>query len=156
MVALAVPLLGSLSACAAELPSTAFAPAPAPTMAPEQSVGEACALSGAEVDRIVAQAEHDIATGLEDAAAALVQGQTPSFAFLALSVDESLDSVRRGITNGEVAAALGRLSDGFSGFGAIAQPESVLGVPGFLGDVKAQLLTLTEASDALQKLCTKP
>ena len=149
----AVPLLASVSACAAEPTEQASVPYKAPTMAPEQSVTEACGLSRDEVDRLVVQTEETVKAGLEGAGQELLRGEMPSFGFLTESLSGTFELTQASITNPEVSAALGRITDGFTGFGAIEQPSSILGVPAYLAKLNGQLTALTEAGRDLRTLC---
>ncbi|MGK0740949.1 hypothetical protein ACSHWG_03595 [Leucobacter sp. Z1108] len=149
----AVSLVASASACAAEPAAQEAAPYKAPTMAPEQSVSEACGLSRDEVDRLVVMAEESVKAGLEEAGKDLLRGEMPSFGFLTQSLSGSFELTQETITNSEVSAAIGRITDGFTGFQDIEQPGSILGVPAYLAALNGQLAALTEAGQDLRTLC---
>lgn len=149
----AVSLVVSVSACAAEPSEPTAAPYKAPTMAPEQSVSEACGLSRDDVDRLVVQTEETVKAGLEEAGQELLRGEMPSFVFLTQSLDGALQLSQESVTNPEVSAALGRITDSFTGFGAIEQPGSILGVPAYLAALNGQLAALTAAGQDLRTLC---
>ncbi|MBU3994687.1 MAG: hypothetical protein KKF42_02750 [Actinobacteria bacterium] len=149
----AVSLVASVSACAAEPAEQDAAPYKAPTMAPEQSVSEACGLSRDEVDRLVLTTEKTVKVGLEEAGQDLLRGEMPSFGFLTQSLSGSFELTQENITNSEVSAALGRITDGFTGFEHIEQPGSILGVPAYLAALNGQLTALTEAGQDLRTLC---
>lgn len=147
----AVLAVTGLAACAS--PVAESAPVKAPTMAPEQSIGEACGLAQTVVDQLVIDTESRVRDGLEEAGQQALQGRMPSFEFLAPTLDGTLDSLQTSVTNAEVSAALGRISDGFTGFGSIEQPGSILSVPAYLGSLQAQLGALSDAGAELRTLC---
>ena len=149
LLAVAV-LAGMLTACAAE-PALTFT---APTMAPEQSLIDACSVSGAQVEQLTDETRQQIQLGIEDAAAKLANGETPSFDVLTGPLEGALSEIEAQVTNSEVLAAVGAVRDAMQGFKDITPPDSALGVPGYLADLGSQLNTLTEASKQLQTLCS--
>lgn len=150
----AMSLVASVSACAAEPTEQSAAPYKAPTMAPEQSVSEACGLTRDDVDRLVVTTEEAVRAGLEEAGQELLRGEMPSFGFLTQSLSGSFDLSQSGITNPEVTAALGRVTDGLTGFQDIEHPGSILGVPAYLAALNGQLSALSDAGQDLRALCT--
>lgn len=140
-----------LSACS--VAPTEASPVKPPTMAPEQSLGEACGVSQAAVDELVADAESQLRAGLETAGQEFLRGRMPDFAFLGVTLDSSFMSLHDQITNAEVSAALGRVADAISGVGELEQPSSLLSVPAYLAGLKTQLGLLTQASNDLHELC---
>lgn len=147
----AVLAVAGLAGCAA--PVAEAAPVKAPTMAPEQSIGEACNLAQTVVDQLVLDTESRVREGLEEAGNQMLQGRMPSFDFLAPTLDGTLDSLQTSVTNAEVSAALGRIGDGLTGFGGIEQPGSILSVPAYLTSLHAQLGALSDAGAELRTLC---
>ena len=67
-----VGALGGLASCAAE-PTLRII---SPTMAPDQTIAEACELSGEEIDQVTVKTEQQIKEGLSQAAAAKLMGVT--------------------------------------------------------------------------------
>lgn len=122
-------------------------------MAPEQTLSEACALTGDEVDQLTIDIERQIKQGIEQAATDLASGTMPSFDFLSMSVDGTLVEIEDKITNTEVHGAVEDVRGALQGFPEIPQPDSLLGVPGFLGSLGSQLNELLDASNALRSLC---
>lgn len=147
----AIVLTGAVTACAAELPLGITAP----TMAPDQSVSEACAISGEEVDRITREAESQIRQGIEQASSDLASGKTPSFEFLSESIDQTVAEVEQQITNSEVLASLGEMRTVLQGFGEIAPPDSLLDAPGYIASLGGQLSKLSTVGRDLQRLCAE-
>lgn len=144
-------LLGGLTACTAEPALQRVAP----TMAPDQSVSEACAISGDEVDRITRETEEQIRQGVEQAGADLAAGRVPSFDFLATPVDEALAEVSAQISNLEVLDAIENVRTELRGFSEIERPESLLSTPGYVAALGAQLNELAQAGRTLQSLCVQ-
>ena len=142
-------LASSLMACASE-PELKFV---APTMAPEQTLIEACAISGAEVDRLAREAEKQISEGLAQAGAELSNGEIPSVEALSGSLDDTLAEVEGQITNSEVLASVTQVREAMQGFQDIAKPESALGVPGYIASLGSQLNELANAGKQLQTIC---
>ncbi len=142
-------LAGMLTACAAE-PALTFT---APTMAPEQSLIDACSVSGAQVEQLTQATEQQVRQGIEDAAAKLASGEIPSVEVLTGPLESALSEIEAQVTNSEVLAAVGEVRAAMQGFQDITVPESALGVPGYLADLGAQVNALAEASKALQTLC---
>ncbi len=148
LLAVAVAL-STLTACASE-PEPRFI---APTMAPDQSVAEACAVSGAEIDRITRQTEEQLRAGIEQAGADLAAGRVPSFEFLATPIDDAVAQVERQITNSEVLDAINEVREALQGFGDIERPDTLLGTPGYVGALTSQLNKLAQAGSRLQSIC---
>lgn len=142
-------LAGMLTACAAE-PALTFT---APTMAPEQSLIDACSVSGAQVDQLTAETEQQIRQGIEDAASKLASGEMPSVEVFTGPLEGALSEIEAQVTNSEVLAAVGAVREAMRGFQDITPPDSALGVPGYLADLGSQVNALTEASKQLQTLC---
>src|SRR5690606_29240709 len=95
-------LASSLMACAAE-PEIKFV---SPTMAPEQSLIEAGAISGEEVDRLTHEAEQQIRGSWEQAGAELASGQIPSVDALTGTLNDTLAEVEGQISNAEVLESI--------------------------------------------------
>jgi len=151
--AVASVVLGSaiaigLTACAsAELP---LDPSTRPTMAPEQSSAEACAVSQAKVDALVAEVRKQLATAGKTVAA----GKTPDLSALVGSLDGSMATIIDEVSNTEVLSALTRMRAEFDGLGEISPPDSILGMPGYLAELGTQFGKVTEAGSELQELCS--
>ncbi|MBO1902953.1 hypothetical protein J4H92_13475 [Leucobacter weissii] len=147
----AIILMLVLSACAPEAdPAVTTNP---PTMAPEQSVEEACAISRAEIERVAGEAEEDIRTGVEQAGEDLLAGKTPSFDFLAPSVGDALGSIEEQVTNDQVRQLIEELQDALSGFAEIETPATLLETPEYLGALNEQLKVLSSTDRELRLLC---
>lgn len=144
-----VGALGGLASCAAE-PALRII---SPTMAPDQTIAEACELSGEEVDQVTVETEQQIKEGLSQAAADLASGQAPSFDFLSESVAGTVADLQQGVTNPELQASLDEVRAALEGFSEIPQPDSALAVPGYLSSLNEQLDALVQAGDALKQLC---
>lgn len=142
-------LASSLAACAAE-PELGFT---SPTMAPEQSLIEACAISGDEVDRLTADAQQQISSEMELAASELASGNLPSLDALSGTLDDTLAEIEGQLSNSEVLAAVGNVRTAMQGFADIQQPESALGLPAYLASLGSQLSDLAQAGKQLQALC---
>ena len=142
-------LAGTLTACAAE-PALTFT---APTMAPEQSLIDACSVSGAQVEQLTQETEQQIRKGIEDATAQLASGQMPSVEVLTGPLEGALAEIEAQVTNSEVLAAVGEVRAAMQGFQDITPPESAIGVPGYLAELGAQVNELAQASKQLQTLC---
>lgn len=142
-------LAASLCGCAARAVPE-FSP---PTMAPEQSLSEACGISGEAVDRLTLEVEQQIHDGLAQAGRDITAGLLPNFDFLAEAADTTLTEVEQQISNTEVLDALGEVRQALQGFGEIKKPESLLGAAGYLGALNAQLGELMESGKRLQHLC---
>lgn len=149
----AVTLTATLASCASETSADAGAGYKPPTMAPEQTVAEACGVSREEVDQLVAEVEASVGAGVEQAGQDLLNGEMPSLDFMNVPVESTLDRVQRHITNSEVSGALERVSASISGFGEITQPGSLLEVPAYIGNLHGQLSALNEAGTELKELC---
>lgn len=146
--ALAVAAIAaSLVACAAE-PEPGPMSSP-PTMAPEQSVSEACGLSQTEVDALLDEAKAQ----LDQAGESLSAGQMPDLAAFAETLKSTVESVADDVTNPEVLDALENVRTEAEGFSEIETPGSLLEVPGYLGSLGTQLGDLQTAGKQLQQLC---
>lgn len=144
-------LASSLFACAAE-PEMPFV---SPTMAPpEQSLSDACAISGDEVDRLTVEAEQQIRDELAKAASELANGQAPSIQALSGSLDSTLAEIEAQISNTEVLDAIAKLREELQAFDTIKAPDSALGIPGYLSSLSTQLNEVVTAGKSLQSLCT--
>jgi len=146
-IALAAALTAGLGACAQE--QAPLPPASRPTMAPEQTTGEACAASTAEVDSLVSELQQSIGRAGE----AVASGETPDFGGLVDRFQNSLGRLAAEVSNTEVLAALDELRSELDGFDGIAPPDSILGMPDYLGSLGGQLGELQEAGRRLQTLC---
>lgn len=142
-----------LSACATEQPVAAVDQLQQPTMAPEQSISEACIISNTAVDDLVVRAESQITDGLANAKADALQNTWPSFDFLHLDAGEALTTVRETVINPKVSAAIDRVFVQLDGFSAIEQPETPLGVPAYLTSLATQVSQLSKAGTDLAQLC---
>jgi len=140
-------LLASLTGCAPE--PVAEPASPPPTMAPEQSVAEACGVSSDEIDAIVS----DVRQQIEDASSVALSGEVPDLGGIGASVGDSLSRVSEGVINPEVSAALDEVRAELDGFGEIQMPESLLEAPAYIADLTAQLSDLQAAGKKLQQLC---
>jgi len=143
----AMGLSAGLASCAA-----ASAPAPVtnpPTMAPEQSVSEACAVSRAEVDAIT----KDVKDRIDQASKAVAAGETPDFTGVFEAVSGALDRVSESVTNPEVLAALQRVQAEVLKLGEAKAPGSLLETPKYLSQVTGQLAKVQSAGESLQRLC---
>lgn len=145
-----VALAGALTACGTETMALDYVP---PTMAPKQTVDEACLLVGEEVDRITLETEQQIKRGIDQAAADLAEGKMPSLDFVSTSVDGVLAEVQEQVANSEVAAAVTEVRGSLQAFSEIAKPDTLLGVPGYISAFTADLTDLIEAGNRLQGLC---
>lgn len=150
--AVALTVVAAVSA----LTACSFTPAPAvvsnpPTMAPEQSVSEACAISRAEVDATTQEVKDRIDQAGKDIAA----GKAPDLGGIADTVGGALDRVAEGVTNPEVLEALDRVRSEISELGEIEAPDSLMDAPNYLGELTSHLSDLQAAGTALQELCTE-
>lgn len=143
-------LASSLTACAAE-PALKFV---APTMAPEQSLVDACSVSGVELERLTAETEQQIRQGIEEAGAQLTNGELPSIDILSGPLNDALAEIEAQVSNSEILAAVGEVRVAMQGFQYIEKPESAIGVPGYLAALGSQASELARASSELQSLCT--
>lgn len=139
----------SVTACAAE-PEISFAP---PTMAPEQSVIEACAISGDQINQLTVEAEQQIRQGIEQAGTDLSSGKLPKIELFSETFDSTLAELEAQISNYEVVAAIDDVRTAASGFSDIQAPDSLLGAPGYVTALVKQSTELADAGKALQKLC---
>lgn len=137
-------------ACAAE-PELKFV---APTMAPEQTLIEACEVSGEEVDRLTLDAEQQIRNRLEQTGAELASGQVPSVDALSETLDDTFAEIEAQISNSEVLASVAQVRESMRGFQDITKPESALGVPAYVASLGSQLNELAKAGKQLQTLCS--
>lgn len=143
----AAAILASLVSCASE---QALEPvSPPPTMAPEQSVAEACEASRAEVDAIV----HDAKQRVEDAGTAVVSGELPDLSGIVPSLTTALDRVSGSVTHPDVSAAINSLQAEIDGFGSISAPDDLAGLPAYLSALGAQAADLQAAGARFQELC---
>ncbi len=140
----------SVTACAAE-PELHFT---SPTMAPEQTILEACAISGDEINRLTAEAEQQIRAGIEQAGADLASGQLPKIDVFSDTFDSTLAEIEAQISNAEVVAAIDNVRAAAQGFGEIQAPDSMLGAPGYITSLVKQSGELAQAGKDLQALCT--
>lgn len=152
LAAAAVALAAALTACASEaLPE--FSP---PTMAPDQNIAEACLISGDEVDRLTLQVEQEVRASLETAWQDVSAGKLPDFTFvseLSTSIGTALAEVEQHVNNEEVRTSLAEVRAAVQGFADIEAPRSLLGTPGYLAALTAQLSELQTAGSTLQQLC---
>ncbi|MCA0378517.1 MAG: hypothetical protein LCH36_03615 [Actinobacteria bacterium] len=142
-------LAGMLTACSAE-PLPTFT---APTMAPEQSLSDACSVSGVDVQQLMNSTEQQLQLGIADAAAKFASGEEFSLQSLTGPLEAALTDLESQVTNSELLASIGEVRQALSGFQDISQPENALGVPGYLADLGTQLNELTQAGERLQALC---
>lgn len=146
----AAAIVSSLMACSAE-PELKFV---SPTMAPVQTIVEACAITGEEVDRLTLETEQRFRDALDQARADIAAGQMPSTDALSGTLGETLTEIEKQISNAEVLTAITQLREAAQGFRDIAQPESALAVPGYLGSLGSQLNELAQAGKQLKTLCS--
>lgn len=144
----ATALAASLTGCATD--TVTVLTSPPPTMAPEQSVSDACGVSRDEVDAIVNEARQQI----EAAAGTLASGELPDLSGLSVSASESFERIVADVSNPEVVTALDDVRAAIDGFGEVAAPESLLAVPGYLTGLGTQLSELQTAGAQLQQLCS--
>lgn len=149
-VGVALLLAGGLTGCAGQSISLDYTP---PTMAPLQSIDEACQLTGDEVNRLTIDAEQKIKQGIDQAASDIAAGKMPSLDFSFSTVDEALAEVQAEVDNPEVASALLDLRASLQGIGEIGAPESALAVPGYIATLTSQMQSLVSAGTELQNLC---
>lgn len=144
-------LLGTLVACAAPA-APKYIP---PTMAPQQSVEEACGIAGAEVDRVTTETEDQVRASLEAAATDLSAGKMPSLKSfsVSVSVDDTLAEIEAQVVNPEVLTSVVGVRESLAEFGAIEGPDTLLGVPEYLSSMAAQVNQLVGASNDLRALC---
>lgn len=145
-------LLACLAACAAQ-PTLNIT---MPTMAPDQSLAEACAISGEEVDRITREVETQIQSAIDQAGSEISAGNLPSFELFAEPIDTAIAEIEVQITNPDVLDAIGELRTSVQGFADIERPESALGYPGYLSELGSQMNKLASAGEQLQSLCITP
>lgn len=148
----ALTVVASLVACAPE-PGAAEAEAKLPTMAPEQTVAEACTASGAQLTKLLTDAESSITAGLTKAGQEVLQGKVPSFDFLPQSLGDTLDQVQQQVTNTEVSNAIGDAVDAITQLRSTQLPTSLTEVAPTISSLKSGLSQLTEAGSTLQQLC---
>lgn len=143
----AVALVLGCTACAAE--PAEIAPGDRPTLAPEQTTGEACASSKAEVDSLVTGMKRQVKQAGKDVAA----GKVPDIGSIVAQLQASAGALTENVSNPEVLAALEGVRTEVDGFAEITAPDTLLGMPGYLGSLGAQLGRLQEASKKLAALC---
>lgn len=146
-IAVSSLLLAGLTGCSAE--AFELAPGDRPTMAPEQAPGDACAQATAEVKALVGGMKKKFEAAGKRAAA----GESPDFAAIAGELEAGLDEIAGRVGNGEVRAAVEKVREQVVGLGEIDPPDSILGMPGYLGDLGAQLGKVQKAAKSLQALC---
>lgn len=146
-IALAAVLTAGLGACAQE--PAQLPPANRPTMAPEQTAGEACAVSKTEVDALVS----DLQQRIRSAGESVASGEMPDFDGIVAQLQDSLGRISAEVSNPEVLDALESVRSELGGFDGIAPPDSIVGMPGYLGSLGAQLSELQDAGRRLQSLC---
>lgn len=147
---IALALTGTLSGCATSQKSFDYSP---PKMAPEQSIDEACELTGKEVDRLTLETEAQIKVGIEQAVTDIGAGKMPAFDFFPLSISEVLGDVQAQVVNPEVSQALTALRESYEGFGKIDKPKSLFEAAGYVSSITTQLKDLAVAGQNLQSLC---
>src|SRR5699024_7735179 len=91
----AAAIVSSLMACSAE-PELKFV---SPTMAPVQTIVEACAITGEEVDRLTLETEQRFRDALDQARADIAAGQMPSTDALSGTLGETLTEIEKQISN---------------------------------------------------------
>lgn len=136
-----------LTACA--LTSAPPVVANPPTMAPEQSVSDACAISRAEVDAVTKEVKDRVDRLGQDVTA----GKTPDLDGIVDTVGSALERISDGVTNPEVLAALDDVRVEIDGLGAIDPPESLVDAPTYIGTLTSQLAKVQAAGTALKELC---
>ncbi|NLA66233.1 MAG: hypothetical protein GX862_10035 [Leucobacter sp.] len=150
LLAASAALAFGLSSCASTAVSLDYVP---PTMAPEQSIDEACKIAGDEVDRITLEVEAQIKSGIDEARVQLAAGRLPSLDFFSGTVDDALAEVHEQVENAEVAQAVSDIRASLQAFGEIDTPDSPLAVAGYLSDLTTELNNLVSAGKDLQELC---
>ncbi len=143
-----VAVVTSLTACGAAGPAAITNP---PTMAPDQSVAEACSLSRAEVDSVT----QEVKDRLDQAGKDIAAGKTPDLSGIFESIGGTLDQASAKVTNPDVLAALDGLHAELNGIGEIQVPESLLDAPGYLSEITSQFGKVQSAGEELQQLCTE-
>lgn len=147
---IAAVLLGGLTACAAET-SYQFAE---PTMAPEQSVSDACGISRAEIERIVQEAESQLLSELEQASSAVAAGEIPDLGTSGFTVlDDALAALEQQLGSEEVLAGVAEMRSALQGFETLNTPSSLIEAPAFLVTFSGQVNDVVEAGRKLQALC---
>lgn len=141
-------VLVSVTACGAAGPAAITNP---PTMAPDQSVAEACSLSRAEVDSVT----QEVKDRLDQAGKDLAAGKTPDLSGIFESIGGTLDQASAKVTNPEVRAALEGLQAELNGFGEVEPPESLLDAPAYISELTKQFGEIQAAGAELQQLCTE-
>lgn len=143
---LVVSLL-ALTGCAAE--GAPQASTPPPTLAPEQSISEACGVSLGELESIMTEMGSDI----EQAISAAAGGQLPNLNELFDPIRGSLARVSGEITNAELRAAIDAIRAEIDGFSQIEAPDSLIDTARYIGDLSAQAASLHAAGTELRQLC---
>lgn len=146
-LAAATALLSGLTACAPE--TVGLDPENRPTLAPEQSPGEACAVSKTAVDDLVSQVQRQI----DAAGASVASGKLPDFSSSVEKLRHSIAAITDGVSNPEVLAALDEVRTQIDGFSDIAAPGSVIEVPQYLTRLGTQLKAVQDAAKRMQLLC---
>jgi len=149
LILAAIMITGAASACAST-PALEFV---SPTMAPEQTRAEACALSKETVDRITVETEDQIKQGIDLAGADIAAGKMPSLDFLSFSIKDSLTEIESEISNPEVLEAIKSVREDLQGFSDINVPTSLIQAPAYLGSLGTQLGQLIAHGEDLRKLC---
>lgn len=145
----AVALAGTMTACTAE-PVPSFT---APTMAPGQSLTDACSMAGIDVQQLTQDTEMKLQQGIAEAAVKFASGEEISLQSLTGPLEAALTDLESQVTHSELLASIGEMRAALRGFQDIPSPESALGVPGYLSELGAQLQVLTQAGERLQALC---
>lgn len=146
-LAAAAALTASLTACG--VPAAPVEMVNPPTMAPDQSISEACAVSSAEVDAVT----QEVKDRIDEAGKAVASGEMPDLDGIFGTISGALEGVTEGVSNPEVAAALGEVQAGVAGLGDIKAPDSLLGAPGYVADLTGQLAKIQSAGESLRALC---
>lgn len=146
-----VSVAGCLLSCSSAPEKLDFV---SPTMAPPQSISEACSISSAKVDELTLDAKQRIGDAMSTAASDVMSGKMPTIDVLSGSIGDTLKEVEGEINNAEVLDAVKGVHKALRGFHDIQQPDSAVGVPAYLRALGRQLGDLGQASGRLQSLCT--
>lgn len=149
-VGAAAAMVFALSGCATETAALDYTP---PTMAPVQSIDEACEVAGEEVNRLTREAETQLKQGIDRALADLAARQMPSFDILSGSIDDAIAEVQEEVDNPEVSSALQDVRSSLQAFGEQSAPDSLLAVPGYITSLTSQTQDLVTAATNLNALC---
>lgn len=147
LLTVALVLLLGCTACAAE--PAQIDPGNRPTLAPEQTTGEACAASKAEVDSLISGMKHQVAQASKDVTA----GKMPDLASIVAQLQASAEALTENVSNPEVLSALESVRTEVDRFAAITAPDTLLGMPGYLSSIGTQLGKLQDAGKQLTSLC---